>query len=149
MEVESKTGSKHTRTPCCRSTKDTGKCLTMPHYCLSAEISGLQVRVLPGSPLLTNVYAGFCNMWKVPRASNPLGSIEVPLLAGLGGFRLFIINGRPRDCRCAVAPFPSHPKVASGRRCCTCQTLSGSCDANAHGNPFQSMRERRLAVIFR
>ena len=50
-EVEPKTGAKRPRTPYYRSTKDTGKCLTMPHYCLSAEISGLQVRVLPGSPL--------------------------------------------------------------------------------------------------
>jgi hypothetical protein len=52
MEIESKTGAKPTRTPPYRSTKDTGNSLTMQHYCLSAEISGLQVRVLPGSPLL-------------------------------------------------------------------------------------------------
>ena len=56
-KLGSKLGAKHNRTRHYRSAKDTGKSLTMQRYCLSAEISGLQVRVLPGSPFFSNIYA--------------------------------------------------------------------------------------------
>src|SRR3982074_3523603 len=87
-------------------------------------------RVAGSSPArfttITNVYAGIYLRAVLGEGSRHLGSIKVPLLARLGGFRAVHELTAYREIGAAVAPFPSHPTIAPRQRCCTCQILSRS-----------------------